>query len=652
MTELRKVEEKMQAQNKREWESSSADLKQKRTRSIANEQNEFRDARANLTTALSIFHSLHERSTLDFINNLLEKDKIVQAQWKLLIRSIPAERGVLMQPHFAAWSLDPTEGPDRMRVKLRRAKRPESVPVLSSPVAKLRQPDAQFMTPDASAANHLKRVFNEDKIGQIYRHQLLLPGEKITFAIPSNLIRPYHKRQGELLIGMMGVYFLCNEEQPSEPRQAQRLTQKQMMIGDDLDDAKHMWWLHDEVREIHKRRYLLTNTAIEVFLMSGITFFVAFASLHERDAAYAAMHSGNLPNLVDYESEVKPGFLKWSITKRWRNGRISNFEYLSHLNTLAGRSFNDLTQYPIFPWVLRDYESNELNLDDPASFRDLSKPMGAQDPQRLTKFTEKYSQLEELGEVPYHYGSHYSNIGSVLHFLVRVQPYTSYFLNFQGGRFDVADRSFHHVGHTWRVSSASSSADVKECIPEFFYLPEFLENRDNLDLGVKQDNARVSDVVLPPWAHGSPRVFIKKHREALESRHVSENLHRWIDLIFGYQQQGEEARKAHNLFHPVTYEGAVDLELIEDEIEKQALLTQISSYGQTPKQLFNRPHPAKKFDKITARIGSTVLQNVQAIEATQTWMATERERRLGHISVLADTIVGLAQNKTLLTDDR
>ena len=28
-----------------------------------------------------------------------------------------------------------------------------------------------------------------------------------------------------------------------------------------------------------------------------------------------------------------------------------------HLNTLAGRSYNDLMQYPIFPWVLADYES-------------------------------------------------------------------------------------------------------------------------------------------------------------------------------------------------------------------------------------------------------------------------------------------------------
>lgn len=44
---------------------------------------------------------------------------------------------------------------------------------------------------------------------------------------------------------------------------------------------------------------------------------------------------------------------------------------------------------------------------------------------------------------------------------------------------------------------------------------------------------------LPPWAHGSAREFVRKHREALESQYVSVHLHHWVDLIFGYQQQGK-----------------------------------------------------------------------------------------------------------------
>lgn len=61
-----------------------------------------------------------------------------------------------------------------------------------------------------------------------------------------------------------------------------------------------------------------------------------------------------------------------------------------HLNTLAGRSYNDLMQYPIFPWILADYDSPELDFSDPASFRDFTKPMGAQSPERLHQFEKRY----------------------------------------------------------------------------------------------------------------------------------------------------------------------------------------------------------------------------------------------------------------------
>ena len=63
-------------------------------------------------------------------------------------------------------------------------------------------------------------------------------------------------------------------------------------------------------------------------------------------------------------------------TKKWLDGDISNFEYLMILNTLAGRSYNDLTQYPVFPWVLADYDSKKIDLNLSSSYRDLSNQWG------------------------------------------------------------------------------------------------------------------------------------------------------------------------------------------------------------------------------------------------------------------------------------
>ena len=54
------------------------------------------------------------------------------------------------------------------------------------------------------------------------------------------------------------------------------------------------------------------------------------------------------------------------------------------------RSFNDLAQYPVFPWVLADYSSASLDLSSVHVYRDLSKPVGALDASRLAIFRERF----------------------------------------------------------------------------------------------------------------------------------------------------------------------------------------------------------------------------------------------------------------------
>ena len=76
-------------------------------------------------------------------------------------------------------------------------------------------------------------------------------------------------------------------------------------------------------------------------------------------------------------------------------------------------------------------------------------------------------------------------------------------------------RLFHSIKGTWELCS-NDTADVRELIPEFFYLPDFLINKSNINFGRKFNTEEVSDVKLPKWAK-SPEEFIIKHREALES---------------------------------------------------------------------------------------------------------------------------------------
>jgi WD40 repeat protein len=299
-------------------------------------------------------------------------------------------------------------------------------------------------------------------------------------------------------------------------------------------------------------------------------------------------------------AEASPNALA-AATELWRLGDLTTLDYLVYLNVCSGRSHSDLAQWPVMPWVLRDYRSAKLDLNDFSRFRDLSRPVGALEPERLGAFRERARQMREAtgkGSDFFLYGTHYSAPGYVLYWLLRSDP--KHHLRLQNGAFDAPDRLFHGVENAFD-GALRSTADVKELVPEFFCGPsDFLVNKRSLKLGIRQvDDEALGDVVLPPWAQGSPDVFILKHREALESEPVSAAIHKWIDLVFGYTQTGLHAEKADNAFHPLTYQGAAQssLEATKDPVQRRALEAQIQEFGRAPRRLFAQPHPPRDAKK-------------------------------------------------------
>lgn len=102
-------------------------------------------------------------------------------------------------------------------------------------------------------------------------------------------------------------------------------------------------------------------------------------------------------------------------------------------------------QYPVFPFVLNHYDGHNLDLHDPEIYRKLNKPIACQKMENEIKYQLHYEAIEADIEqaqrnpesshtplAPYHYASHYSNSGVVLHYLVRLLPYTQMFLKYQG----------------------------------------------------------------------------------------------------------------------------------------------------------------------------------------------------------------------------
>ncbi|EDO33951.1 predicted protein [Nematostella vectensis] len=401
--------------------------------------------------------------------------------------------------------------------------------------------------------------------------------EKVVLEVDCELVTLMDVMPGKLKVSTTHVYFTANRSSDAW----------------DLTTVYEFTWALAELREVHLRRHNLRRSALEFFLVDQTNYFIN-CSKKARNTVYKKIMSLRPPNLYYMGARSPAQLLKASgLTERWVKREISNFEYLMQLNTIAGRTYNDLSQYPVFPWVLVDYESKDLDLSNRAVYRDLSKPIGVLNPARVKEVEDRYKHFEDpTGTIAkFHYGTHYSNSANVLFYLLRVEPFTTLHVALHSGRFDCADRQFHSIPALWD-SLFNKASDVKELVPEFFYFPEFLENLNGFDLGRLQGGARVNHVTLPPWAR-TPEEFVHKHRQALESEYVSTHLHDWIDLIFGYKQRGEKAVEAHNVFYYCTYEGAVDLDAITNEAERIATEGMINNFGQTPSQLLTTPHPVR-----------------------------------------------------------
>ncbi len=99
---------------------------------------------------------------------------------------------------------------------------------------------------------------------------------------------------------------------------------------------------------------------MEVFLIDGKSMFFNFLDISDMEEASAKLvrlrkTTNKCPFFTHYKSmDPKKMPEKSGLTKAWQTGEISNFYYLMQLNNFSSRSYNDLTQYPVFPWVLKE----------------------------------------------------------------------------------------------------------------------------------------------------------------------------------------------------------------------------------------------------------------------------------------------------------
>lgn len=243
------------------------------------------------------------------------------------------------------------------------------------------------------------------------------------------------------------------------------------------------------ITKVMKRRLYLINCALEIELEDKSYYYFGFKHQEGRDRFYDILLSYCTTKVVTEKS-------LHLLQTMWLNREISNYDYLLNLNHLALRSFNDLSQYPVFPWLLVNFDSETIDLEDEANYRNLKEPIGALNKRRLEFFRRRYQQLPE-GE-KFMYGTHYSTPGYVCGYLLRSHPL--YMLRLQNGKFDLPDRLFYSVKKDWK-NCYEHDGCVKELLPEFYGSnTDFLINKLHLKLGIRQNSKMVNNVKLPKWA--------------------------------------------------------------------------------------------------------------------------------------------------------
>ena len=423
------------------------------------------------------------------------------------------------------------------------------------------------------------------------------------------------------------------------------------------------------------KRYFYKNTAFEIFTKTNKSFYFNFKYEKDREKFINQLIKV-LPKtkpIINDIKEIKDGLniigysfgdyyfhkikskdkektnnvLLSLIIKDWKKWRINNFSFLMHLNFFANRSYNDLSQYPVFPWILSKYSSpfkleqnllesslyyeydkrkenindigedadlnnksdNSGEIDDKSkkkkqdeesyNYRDMKLPMGMLEltdkgRKRKKEFIEKYNDMLEnqedhFMEKPFYYGSNYSNAFFVCNFLMRLFPFTHISIELQG-RLDDPNRLFLSVENSFE-NSISLPGDVRELIPEFFYMPEIFLNINDLYLGKLENGESVYNVNTP--CRNNAYAFIELMNRIINGDKMSKMINDWVDLIFGYKARGKDAEAAKNIFAEKSYQESINLDKIED---KNTYLTR-AEYGLIPTQLLNKECQKRKNKK-------------------------------------------------------
>ena len=234
---------------------------------------------------------------------------------------------------------------------------------------------------------------------------------------------------------------------------------KEMTLKKNVDKQIY----YSDINKIIMRRYNLIKQAVEIFTSNKKSIFLALYSEEKLMALFATIKQklydgkkckfGNI-QLIE---NPKKYFSAQKYQEDWKKKKISTFEYLMIINDCASRTFSDLSQYPVFPWVISDYTAENYSF---SVFRDFRFPISGLTEQKQKAGKSKFENTEDFTTGSYQYGTHYMPGRAVLGYLLRLQPYTEMLYKFDSGG-DSPSRHFHFLESLWKSGLQQPDANFE-----------------------------------------------------------------------------------------------------------------------------------------------------------------------------------------------
>ena len=226
------------------------------------------------------------------------------------------------------------------------------------------------------------------------------------------------------------------------------------------------------------------------------------------------------------------------------------------MNKYATRTFCDLSQYPVFPWLILNrkkmddifnYIQNNAELTEElnSEIRDMRYPISMQKEEVREDCIKKFEEEKIEDHFLNHFNSHYSSSAFVYYYLMRLNPYTQNMIKLQNYQNENPNRIFISFENLEAI--LSMGLDNRELIPDFFCYFDFLLNLNCSFLGQVNDQSINDDFISNIEDSNkydntlSSYVYtLYRDKKLLNTTFISKSIHEWVDIIFGKNQLPED----------------------------------------------------------------------------------------------------------------